>query len=93
MYGAKIGAKTAVIVTGFNHDAIYELTPVAIWSPINAFILGRQISKIAVNSVRGGAAQRLVDDGAIRKSFFWSRFVLRRKFRIRDLKVPRYTLR
>ncbi len=40
VYDAKIGAKTAVVVTGFDHNAIYELTPAVIWSPITAFIRG-----------------------------------------------------
>lgn len=40
VYDAKVGAKTAVIITGFNHNAIYDLTPAVIWSPITAFILG-----------------------------------------------------
>jgi alpha-beta hydrolase superfamily lysophospholipase len=41
VYDAKIGAKTAVVITGFNHNAIYELTPAEIWSPTTVFILGR----------------------------------------------------
>ena len=41
VYDAKIGARTAVVVTGLNHDAIYELTPAVIWSPITVFIFGR----------------------------------------------------
>ena len=39
VYDAKIGEKTPVLVTGYNHNAIYASTPAAIWSPITAFIL------------------------------------------------------
>ena len=40
VYDAKRGNKTAVVVAGFDHNAIYKALPAAIWSPITAFILG-----------------------------------------------------
>lgn len=39
VYEAKTGPKTAVILSGFNHNAIYEKMPPEIWSPITNFVL------------------------------------------------------
>jgi alpha-beta hydrolase superfamily lysophospholipase len=39
VFDAKTGEKGAVILQGFNHDAIYQLTPPQIWTPVDAFIL------------------------------------------------------
>ncbi|HSZ50615.1 MAG TPA: alpha/beta fold hydrolase [Caulobacteraceae bacterium] len=39
VFDAKTGAKGAVVLQGFNHDAIYQLTPPAILTPVEAFIL------------------------------------------------------
>lgn len=39
VFEAKTGEKGAVVLHGFNHNAIYALTPPAIWSPVDAFIL------------------------------------------------------
>jgi uncharacterized protein len=39
VFDAKTGEKGAVVLQGFNHNAIYVLTPPAIWSPADAFIL------------------------------------------------------
>jgi hypothetical protein len=39
VFEADRGEKGAVVVQGFNHNAIYQLTPPAIWSPVDAFIL------------------------------------------------------
>jgi hypothetical protein len=39
VFDAKSGEKGAVVVQGFNHNAIYALTPAAIWTPVDAFIL------------------------------------------------------
>jgi fermentation-respiration switch protein FrsA (DUF1100 family) len=38
VYDAKPTAKTAIIVAGFKHNAIYQQTPEAIWRPIVAFV-------------------------------------------------------
>jgi alpha-beta hydrolase superfamily lysophospholipase len=39
VYAAKTGPKTAVILSGFNHNAIYEKLPPEIWTPITSFVL------------------------------------------------------
>jgi hypothetical protein len=39
VFDAKTGEKGAVVLQGFNHNAIYKLTPAAIWTPVDAFIL------------------------------------------------------
>ncbi|HEY2051997.1 MAG TPA: hypothetical protein VGH03_21865, partial [Caulobacteraceae bacterium] len=39
VFDAKTGVKGAVVIRGFKHDAIYEVTPPAIWTPVDAFIL------------------------------------------------------
>jgi uncharacterized protein len=38
VYDAKQTAKTAVIVAGFEHNAVYQQTPEAIWRPIVTFV-------------------------------------------------------
>lgn len=38
VFDAKSGAKHALVVSGFNHNAIYESTPKEIWAPAIAFI-------------------------------------------------------
>ena len=40
VFNAKSGAKQALVVSGFNHNAIYERTPNEIWAPAIAFIRG-----------------------------------------------------
>lgn len=42
VYDADRRAKTAVILTGFNHNAIYEKTPKDIWAPIADFVLHKK---------------------------------------------------
>jgi alpha-beta hydrolase superfamily lysophospholipase len=39
VFDAKTGQKAAVVLRGFNHNAIYKLEPAVIWSPVDAFIL------------------------------------------------------
>ncbi|HEY2052032.1 MAG TPA: hypothetical protein VGH03_22045 [Caulobacteraceae bacterium] len=39
VFDVKPGEKGAAVVEGFNHNAIYALTPPAIWTPVDAFIL------------------------------------------------------
>ncbi|MHB8384346.1 MAG: alpha/beta hydrolase [Candidatus Binataceae bacterium] len=39
VYAADAGPKSEVVLTGFDHNAIQDQTPPAIWSPITSFIL------------------------------------------------------
>jgi alpha-beta hydrolase superfamily lysophospholipase len=39
VYDAKTEPKTALVLRGFNHNAIYDKAPAEIWSPIAAFVL------------------------------------------------------
>jgi fermentation-respiration switch protein FrsA (DUF1100 family) len=40
VYDTKSGFKTAVVVDGFSHNAIYDELPDAIWLPIIKFVQG-----------------------------------------------------
>jgi pimeloyl-ACP methyl ester carboxylesterase len=40
VYDAKAGAKAADVIDGFDHNAIHEEMPDAIWSPIIEFAKG-----------------------------------------------------
>jgi alpha-beta hydrolase superfamily lysophospholipase len=41
VYDAKKNPKAAIVVSGFNHNAIYDSTPSQIWTPVTEFILGQ----------------------------------------------------
>lgn len=39
VFDAKQGGKGAVVIRGFDHNAIYKLMPAEIWTPVTTFIL------------------------------------------------------
>ena len=42
VFDAKKGEKSALVLTGFGHNAIYESRPTQLWTPVVTFILGKR---------------------------------------------------